>query len=117
MNPDDARAYYLGAGALLDMGEKEKSLEWANRALSIGPDDVGVLYNTACLFSNLGKTEEAIDYLERAVENGYALIKWLDKDSDFDPIRSHPRFQAILERLKRSNPSNLDMMNDSIKDD
>ncbi len=100
LNPDDVRAYCLGAIALLNIGEKEKSLEWANRALSIGPDEVGVLYNTACLFSNLGKTEEALDYLERAVENGFSLKKWLEKDSDFDPIRSHPRFQAILKKME-----------------
>ena len=100
LNPDDVRAYCLGAGALLQIGEKEKSLEWATRALSIGPDEVGVLYNTACLFSNLGKTEEALDYLERAIENGFSLKKWLEKDSDFDLIRSHPRFQVLLKKLK-----------------
>jgi non-specific serine/threonine protein kinase len=100
LNPDDARAYYLGAGALHNMGEKEKSLEWANKALSIGPDEVGVLYNTACLFSNLGNTKEAIDYLERAVEKGYAMKEWIENDSDFDPIRSHPRFQALLKKME-----------------
>ncbi len=101
LNPDDARAFYLGAGALLQIGEREKSLEWAKRASSLGPEDVGVLYNTACLLSNLGKTEEAIDYLEKAIENGYSMKEWIEKDSDFDPIRNHPRFQACLRSMIR----------------
>jgi non-specific serine/threonine protein kinase len=99
LNPDDARAYCLGADALLVLGEKEKSLEWTSKALSISPDEVGILYNTACLFSNMGKTEEAIDYLEKAVEKGYAMKEWIENDSDFDPIRNHPRFQALMEKF------------------
>jgi serine/threonine protein kinase/Tfp pilus assembly protein PilF len=105
LNPGDARACYLGAGALLKIGEREKSLEWAKRASSLGPEDVGVLYNTACLFSNLGKTEEAIDCLEKAIENGYSMKEWIEKDSDFDPLRDHLRFQALLEKFDTGNES------------
>ena len=28
-HPDDARAYYLGAGMLARLGEKERSYQWA----------------------------------------------------------------------------------------
>jgi tetratricopeptide (TPR) repeat protein len=100
LNPDDPRAYYLGAGALLAIGNKDKSLEWANKALSLRPDGIGVLYNIACLFCSLGRTEEAIEYLERASLKGYAMKKWLEKDSELNPIRNHPRFQALLKKLK-----------------
>ena len=33
LHPDDARALYLGAGALTRVGTKEKAIEWATRAL------------------------------------------------------------------------------------
>ena len=41
----------------------------------------------------------ALDYFEKAVDSGYASKEWIETDSDFDPIRDHPRFQEILKKL------------------
>jgi hypothetical protein len=30
---------------------------------------------------------------------GFALRGWLEHDSNLDPVRDHPRFQAVLKRL------------------
>jgi non-specific serine/threonine protein kinase len=101
MNPGDFRAISLGLGALFYLGEREKSLVWAERALSIAPDDTGVLYNSACLYSCLGMVEKALDCLEKSIEAGLSSKDWLDNDADFDPIRNHPDFQALLKKLER----------------
>ena len=98
-NPDDARAHYLGAAILVDLGEEEEGLEWGKRALDLDPEDPRVLYNLACLHCEAERYEEAVDYFERAIEAGYASREWIDKDSDLDPIRDHPRFQAALAKL------------------
>src|SRR5262249_17966058 len=66
LNPDDSRALYLGAGALLEMGARTRSLEWVQRALAMDPDEPLTLYNVACNYSLSGRIEEAIDCLERA---------------------------------------------------
>jgi non-specific serine/threonine protein kinase len=100
LNPDDFRAVSLGAGALLDVGEREKSLKWLHRAISMSPENISVLYNAACLYSKLGRTEEAINYLERAIKTGFIHKEWIENDGDFDSIRSHPRYQALLEKLE-----------------
>ena len=100
LNPDDARALYLGAGALIEFGERERGLEWASRALVIDPEDTGVLYNVACVNSRLGEIEKAVDYLEKALKAGFAHQEWIEQDSDLDPLRSHPRFQALLAGMK-----------------
>jgi hypothetical protein len=39
-----------------------------------------------------------VDCLEKAVQNGFAQKEWLQKDSNLDAARSHPRFQALLAR-------------------
>ena len=39
--PDDTRALYLGAGALMALGQREKGLEWARRAVAVDPTDTG----------------------------------------------------------------------------
>ncbi len=41
----------------------------------------------------------ALDYFEKAVDSGYASREWIENDSDFDPIRDHPRFKKILGKL------------------
>ena len=99
LHPDDARALYLGAGALCQLGERAKSEEWLARARRMEPDDPGVLYNVACGYSILGNVEPAIECLEQAVTLGFAFKEWIQHDSDLDALRGHPRFQALLTRL------------------
>ncbi len=99
LNPDDSRALYLGATALSELGDREKCFQWARKACSLDPDDPYIIYGFACFYSRLGKTEEALDYFEHAIRAGFTQKEWIDNDSDFDPIRTHPRFQSVLEKL------------------
>ncbi|MFQ5662499.1 MAG: protein kinase [Terriglobia bacterium] len=99
LHPDDARALYLGAGALCQLGERGRSSEWARRALAMDPEDSGLLYNIACVYSLLGETEEAIDCLEKSITSGMGQKEWIENDPDLDALRRHPRFEALLERL------------------
>ncbi len=99
LNPDDARALYLGAVALMQLDHRERALDWAKRAHAIDPDDPGVLYNVACLYALAGLADTALECLERAVDNGFGHREWLDNDTDLDSLRSHPRFQALREKI------------------
>jgi len=99
LNPDDARALYLGAGALIKADKPEEAEQWVEKAVSIDPHEIAVLYNAACIYSELGKVDVALDYFEKTIESGYASREWIDNDSDLDPIRDHPRFQKALKRL------------------
>ncbi|HXI33973.1 MAG TPA: tetratricopeptide repeat protein [Gemmatimonadales bacterium] len=97
-NPDDERALYLGATCLTSLGDKGRAREWAKRAVAMEPDDSAVLYNVACAYSLLGLKDSAIDCLERAVQNGFGHWEWIQHDSDLDPLRDQPRFQALVQR-------------------
>jgi TolB-like protein/Flp pilus assembly protein TadD/predicted RNase H-related nuclease YkuK (DUF458 family) len=99
LNPDDARALYLGAGALVILGERDRGLEWVRRAFAIDPDDSAVLYNVACTYALLRRPDDAIMCLERAVQNGFGHREWLDNDSDLASLRDDPRFEALRTRL------------------
>jgi len=98
-NPEDARALYLGAAGLIELGKKEQGLDWANRALAMGPDDAMILYNVACVYSHAGALDMAIDCLERSVARGMAHKEWIEHDTDLDPLRDNPRFKALLEAV------------------
>jgi len=98
-HPEDARALYLGSGALIQANQRDRALEWTQRALAIDPDDPAVLYNVACVHARLGMTEKAITCLERALQQGEWYKAWAEHDSDLDSIRSEPRFQALLKQI------------------
>jgi adenylate cyclase len=100
LNPDDARALYMGANGLVALGDVERGLEWADQALELDPHDPMLLYNVACIQSLAGRIDQAIDSLERSVKSGLTEKRWLERDSNLDPLRHHPRYQALLDQLE-----------------
>ena len=97
--PDDVRALYMGANGLVALGDREKGLAWAERALRLAPDEPLVLYNIACIYSLAEQPSEAIAYLEKALDVGFVHRDWVEHDSNLDAARDHPDFQSLLERL------------------
>ena len=99
LNPGDARALYLGGGALIGVDRIDEGLEWAARAVEIDPHDTGILYNVACTYSLAGRIEEAIDYLEKAVAEGFAQKEWIVNDGDLAPLREHSRYLTLINSM------------------
>lgn len=99
LNPEDARAIYLGGGALIGLGETEKGLEWTARAVELDPNDPGTLYNVACTYCLTGRLEESMDYLERAVASGISSRDWIVNDGDLTALREHPRYLALINSM------------------
>jgi adenylate cyclase len=97
--PDEVRALYASAGALVALGERKKGIERLERAIALRPSDFAVLYNAACAYANAGEQERALDLLDRAVDTGRGFRAWIDSDTDLDPLRGAARFKAILARL------------------
>jgi serine/threonine protein kinase/tetratricopeptide (TPR) repeat protein len=99
LNPEDARAWYMGACNLSRLGQREKALEWGDRAMALDPDDSGVLYNLACLNATENQVDRSLELLERAVENGFGHREWIENDPDLNSLRDQPRYKALLARL------------------
>ncbi len=100
LQPEDPRPAVAGALALLELGEKDRAKDWTTRAQAIEDEDPITLYNIACVYSHLGEPDAAFDLLERVATNGRRLWReWIEKDSDLDAIRNHPRYQKILELI------------------
>ncbi len=101
-NADDARALYLGGAGLVELGELEMAQEWVARAVKIDPDDSLVLYNVACIYAQLGENEQALDCLEKSYKNAVSTdaLNWMQEDPYFDPLREHPRYKALVAKLK-----------------
>ena len=100
VHPDNPRPAYLGAAALVTLGQNDRAKEWLTRTLAIDPDDILTQYNAACIYSRLGETDTAFDLLERLLPHANHETKaWIRHDSDFDPLRDHPRYKKILELI------------------
>jgi TolB-like protein/Tfp pilus assembly protein PilF len=97
--PEDSRAYQMGAVALIESGELEKGLEWGGKAVTMDPENPMLLYNSACVFSVAGEIERALECFEKAINTGYANRGAALNDPDLDPIRGHPRFRMLVDRL------------------
>jgi tetratricopeptide (TPR) repeat protein len=63
--------------------------------LSDFPDPEGVFFLARCL-AHLGRKESALDNLEKSVRNGFFCTPVFVRDAWLDPIRTDPRFLAIL---------------------
>jgi non-specific serine/threonine protein kinase len=53
-------------------------------------------YYAARAMANLGDAEAALAHLERSVRGGFFCFPWFARDSWLDPLRSLPRFRALL---------------------
>jgi adenylate cyclase len=102
LNPDDARACVMLAGALAKVGETERARLWIARAMSLASDDDAILYNAGCALAILGEDEQALDALEKAIGAGLSGGDWVPHDPDWQRLRDHPRFQKLVARLARS---------------
>ena len=56
-------------------------------------------YHLAYLHTGLGNHDRAIEYLEHAYEERAGGFYGVKGSFLFSPLRKHPRFQALLERM------------------
>jgi adenylate cyclase len=99
--PESSRPAQLGATMLAYLGETEKAREWLKLAMEIDADDNHMRYNAACTYARLGEVDRAFDLLEVWVENAASNLRlWFKNDPDLEPIRDHPRYQKLLERVE-----------------
>jgi adenylate cyclase len=105
-DPAIGAALGYGAVALAALGEAERSKEWTKRALLMDPDNVTMRWNLACALSaHLGDKDGAIELLSGVVDRlPPTMVGYLRLDTDFDPLRDDPRFEALAvaaeERLR-----------------
>ena len=103
--PDEPQLHiYLGS-ALAYLGRGEEAVAHGRRGLELTPDDwfTKPYYQLQLVRIHLilGQPEPALDLLEPLLEVPFYLSPgWLSIDPLFDPLRDHPRFQALLEKYE-----------------
>src|SRR4051794_39614472 len=84
-------------GQLYREGRYAEAADQARGVADAHPEHPGLLYNLACCESLAGRKADAIEHLRLALERSENLRSYLEGDSDLDPLREEPEFQALLE--------------------
>lgn len=76
-------------------GRLEHAISALERARHIDAEQAIVYYNLACYYSLSGQKARALDHLSRALSIEPDYRDMIGDESDFDPIRQDPDFQAL----------------------
>ena len=82
---------------LHNRGEFQEALKFLRQAEELHPRNEHVQYCLAATAARAGDTPAALKALRTAIQASPANRALAKSDSDFDPIRSHPGFQAVKE--------------------
>jgi adenylate cyclase len=102
-DPSNGAAMSFGAIGHAALGQGDRAREWMDRALLIDCDNLDMRYNFACMLAaHLDEPERALSLLDRYLAAiGSFHVDLVDADPDVDPLRGHPRFQAMLGKAKK----------------
>jgi len=78
-------------------GYWEKILEFSQMKEN-PPESFTSSYGLAIIHAWLGKVDKAVELLEKALADRELAMTEIGVEPAFDPLRSHPRFQALLRR-------------------
>lgn len=101
--PDEPFFYALLGSAYAGAGMAEQAVETGRRLLELAPvdenpwDNADYLWYMAEIYVLAGMVDEAIEQVEVALQYPTTVSRaWLNVEPFWDPLRSDPRFQALL---------------------
>lgn len=93
----------------------DKVEEVLTEALVLDPDNATNIYNMACVKSVTGKLETAMTYLERAADAGFTDFLHIQSDSDLEPLRTLPRYKALIAARDQYQKKDADRAVESLR--
>ena len=85
------------AGVLAGLGRNAEARQLLDESIAL-EDNYDDPARIAIAYARLGDLEAAFTWLERAVESSTWVALWVGMDTDFDPMRSDPRFAEVMRR-------------------
>jgi TolB-like protein len=80
-------------------GDRDRAESSLAALRDASPDGNVAPFNLALIHLGLGEHDLAIAELERARDADSQFLSWLGQDRIFDPLRTDPRFKALLREL------------------
>lgn len=94
--PDSQEARLHMAMLLARMGQNDEAREQVQKALEFAPKDCYTAFHAAVVLTITLDIPEAMSALSQAAARGYNIRSEAPRNSDLDPLRGLPEFQALL---------------------
>lgn len=101
-DPGDGDAWQMLGYSLHSAGRPDEALPIFIKASEFPPVAPTAAYNAACVYAVKGDKDKAIEWLQKAMDLGFFHPEAVEIDSDMDALRTDPRFQALLARMKEA---------------
>lgn len=101
-NPRDADVVEILGSLYSELGQVDDSLRMDQKLVDLQPANPTAHYNLACSLALKQCGDDALRTLQQAVKLGYRDAKWLREDPDFDALRQHPTYLAIMSQLEKA---------------
>lgn len=99
-NPSNLDIYLALGWCLKRLDRLPQAIEALERAAKFEPHKAIVQYNLACYWSLARQKEPALAHLKRALKIDDRYRDSIGDESDFDPLRDDPDFQALVGKCK-----------------
>jgi tetratricopeptide (TPR) repeat protein len=101
--PKNGGAWFRFGIALHGEGKYKEAIEPYKRALSLQFQTTNATFRLARVYAALKQKGQALQALEKVVRSGFAIAKQvLEMESDFDALRSEPRYATIIAQAEKN---------------
>jgi len=100
LNPDECRAWNMGAFALHRLGKLDEAKRWMETSMQNSPRNTILTYNAASFYAMIGERDKSLSYLAQAADSGCLNLGWIEKDAGLKQISDDPRYREIISRFK-----------------
>ena len=97
-----AREYVNQGYALLDSNLVDSAVATFNKIEELIPNGLISNYHIACAYGRSGNKDQAFAHLNRLVEAGYDTPENFKYDSDYESLRSDPRWETLVAKAKKN---------------
>lgn len=114
LKPDYEYTYLNLSALYIEKKDYLKSIEVLSKGIKECSINHDLYYNRACSYAILKNRDKALKDIEKCLALSHKLIRWVDRDKDFDDLRDDIDFINILNNAK--NKVRKELGNDYYKD-
>jgi adenylate cyclase len=100
LEPGDPNPVMLYGYACARAGRRPEALEALEDLRAMAEKRYVSAFLVADVYVGLGEEDKAFEWLEKAYEERSGRLVYLGVERAFDPLRSDPRFQSLVKRIR-----------------
>lgn len=100
--PTDGQGWFNQGLAQHTAGQHDEAIRSFQRAIELQFNIPGATMRVARAYSKKGDVTVAVEWLDRAAGSGFAAPQFVESDPDFEPVRRHAGYAAVLQKMNEN---------------